>query len=451
MYHFNSSSTMEEENIPLPASLGSRSRTRTKQLTKKPPISMQKMHAATSSSASGNRSNVSISVEPTTNSREEEDKDEDNSLDMEDDFSLSLSSEDGGSQGEDEVHNAKRGVKRAKGDVPLSPSKCKVKRVKRADCWKYFKVVEVQSKKKFGEMVTKAKCKFCYKMYVYQPGGPTSQLNRHLDKCTAYQNKLANAKSKVSQGTISFALDDGSLVVNPTEYDHDHTRNLIAKMIIVHEYSLRMVEHRWFNILMKWMNNSYESIGRKTIKNECMKVYESEKDLLKKTLRETESISLTTDLWTSNQNVQYMSLVGHYIDENWELQCRVLNFVELDPPHTGVVIAQAIFECLVEWKIEDKVITITLDNASNNDVAITNLTSKLLARRNTQFDPLYFHVRCASHIVNLTVNDGLQPIDDLISNLRETVKYFKRSPSRMYKFMDVCKEYAVKVGKRSLS
>jgi hypothetical protein len=185
---------------------------------------------------------------------------------MEDDFSLSLSSEDGGSQAEDEVHNAKRGVKRAKGDVPLSPSKCKVKTVKRADCWKYFKVVEVQSKKKFGKMVTKAKCKFCYKLYVYQPRGPTSQLNRHLDKCTAYQNKLANAKSKVAQGTISFALDDGSLVVNPTEYDHDHTRNLIAKMIIVHEYSLRMVEHRWFNILMKWMNNSYESIGRKTIK-----------------------------------------------------------------------------------------------------------------------------------------------------------------------------------------
>jgi hypothetical protein len=88
-----------------------------------------------------------------------------------------------------------------------------------------------------------------------------------------------------------------------------------------------MVEHRWFSILMKWMNNSYESIGRKTIKNECMKVYESEKDLLKKTLRDVESISLTTDLWTSNQNVQYMSLVAHYIDVNWELKCRVLNFV----------------------------------------------------------------------------------------------------------------------------
>lgn len=172
-----------EENTPLPASLESRPRTRIKQLAKKPSLSMQKMPMVTPSSASNNQSNVSISVEPTTNSREEEYKEaEENSLDMEDDLSLSLSSEDGWSEGEDEglvkqVHKTKRGVKRAKGDVPLSPSKCKVKRVKRADCWKYFKVVEVQSKKKFGEKVTKAKCKFCYKLYVYQPGGPTSQLN----------------------------------------------------------------------------------------------------------------------------------------------------------------------------------------------------------------------------------------------------------------------------------
>ena len=91
--------------------------------------------------------------------------------------------------------------------------------------------------------------------------------------------------------------------------------------------------------------------------------------------------------------------------------------------------------------------TITLDNASNNDVAITNLKSKLLARRNAQFDPKYFHVRCAAHIVNLAVNDGLQPLDGLLSNLRDTVKYFKRSPTRMYKFVEVCNEYAIKVGK----
>uniref|UniRef100_A0A0A8ZZ11 hAT-like transposase RNase-H fold domain-containing protein n=1 Tax=Arundo donax TaxID=35708 RepID=A0A0A8ZZ11_ARUDO len=60
---------------------------------------------------------------------------------------------------------------------------------------------------------------------------------------------------------------------------------------------------------------------------------------------------------------------------------------------------------------------------------------------------MYFHVHCASHIVNLVVNDGLQPIESLITNLRNTVKYFKRSPSRMYKFVEVCNNYSIKVGR----
>jgi hypothetical protein len=162
--------------------------------------------------------------------------------------------------------------------------------------------------------------------------GATSQLNCHLQKCTQFQNKLAKAKSQLPQGTLTFTATDGSIIVNPDEYDHEHTRLLIAKMIIVHEYSFRMVEHKWFNILMTWMNSKYEPIGRKTIRSECMRVYESEKEKLKKSLREAESISLTTDLWTSNQGVQYMCLVAHYIDVEWVLQCRVLNFVELDPP-----------------------------------------------------------------------------------------------------------------------
>ena len=36
------------------------------------------------------------------------------------------------------------------------------------------------------------------------------------------------------------------------------------------------------------------------------------------------------------------------LNADWVLQCRVLNFIELDPPHSGVVIAQAVMECLVE-------------------------------------------------------------------------------------------------------
>ncbi|RLM78057.1 hypothetical protein C2845_PM12G06980 [Panicum miliaceum] len=81
-----------------------------------------------------------------------------------------------------------RGWKKLKAGtgIRLSPSKTKVKRGKRADCWKYFKEIHVQSEEEFGVMETKAKCRFCHKSYVYHPGGATSQLNRHLFHCTQF-------------------------------------------------------------------------------------------------------------------------------------------------------------------------------------------------------------------------------------------------------------------------
>lgn len=47
-----------------------------------------------------------------------------------------------------------------------------------------------------------------------------------------------------------------------------------------------------------------------------MKVYLSEKEILKKQHKSVDSISLTCDLWTSNQNICYLAVVAHYIDDS---------------------------------------------------------------------------------------------------------------------------------------
>lgn len=292
--------------------------------------------------------------------------------------------------GGDSLGGRRRGKK-----LKVSPKVATVKGRKRSTCWNNFTEVKVPSKVTPGETETKAKCKYCHSLYAYKAGGATTHLVRHMNKCTPYLNQLAK---KRAQAVLNFTAEKGDsdipLIVTPSEYNHEETRKLIAKMIIVHEYPFRMVEHTWFNVVMRYLNPSYQFIGRKTIRSECLKVFHFEKENLMKSIRSVELISLTCDLWTSNQNLCYMALVAHYIDKNWTMQCRVLNFVELDPPHTGNVIGQAIFDCLAEWKIEDKVITITLDNASNNDTAVKGLKAKLAARRSSCYNAKYFHVRC---------------------------------------------------------
>ena len=254
-----------------------------------------------------------------------------------------------------------------------------------------------------------------------------------------------------SQTLLNFqpsnASDTGIPVLQPSrEYNQEEAKKLIAKMLICHDYPFKMVERTWFNIVMKYMNPRYEFIGRKTIRRECLKVFESERNSLMKVLKGVDNIALTTDLWTSNQTISYMCLVAHFIDKNWNMQCRVLNFVELDPPHSGNVIAQAVFECVAAWKIEDKIISITLDNASNNDVVVRGLKAKFAARGSYCFVLKYFHVHCCAHIINLVVTDGTATISHLTSNVRESVKYIKKAVSRLHKFVEICRSLAMNIG-----
>ncbi|XP_077222121.1 zinc finger BED domain-containing protein RICESLEEPER 2-like [Tasmannia lanceolata] len=184
-----------------------------------------------------------------------------------------------------------------------------------------------------------------------------------------------------------------------------------------------------------------------TIKLECMKVYETEKEKLKKNFKGVGRISLTSDCWTSNQTIGYMCLTAHFVDSDWKLQRRIISFCDLEPPHFGVVISDAISACLTEWGIQDKVQSITLDNARNNDVAADQLKINFQSRNKLHYKGKIFHIRCCAHILNLMVQDGLKEIDSIIHKIRESVKYLKKSPSRLFKFGEIAIQLDVPTSK----
>ena len=63
-----------------------------------------------------------------------------------------------------------------------------------------------------------------------------------------------------------------------------------------------------------------------------------------KEIREAQSVSFTTDIWTSGQMVAYMTVTAHLISNDWEMRSFVLETRQMDESHTAVNIAERLGE-----------------------------------------------------------------------------------------------------------
>ncbi|XP_058725562.1 zinc finger BED domain-containing protein RICESLEEPER 2-like [Vicia villosa] len=243
----------------------------------------------------------------------------------------------------------------------------------------------------------------------------------------------------------------GPLLMNAgAKYDHERQREAIAHWIMMHEHAFSIVEEEGFLFMMKCSNISYEKISRKTLKNDCIAVYEAERKKLKSTLRKVNKICLTTDLWKSkNQKIEYMVLTGHFIDADWVLQKRILSFVHVPPPRRGVDIVDAIFKCLKDWGIENKIFSVLVDNALYNDRCLKELKVLILRHQKLVLHGKLFHVRCCAHILNLLVQDGIGKIAKIVENVRESVKFINQSEARLQTFSQIVQQLKLSV-QRSL-
>jgi hypothetical protein len=56
-------------------------------------------------------------------------------------------------------------------------------------------------------------------------------------------------------------------------------------------------------------------------------------------------VCLTSDLWTSLTTDGYMCLTSHFLNKNWVLHKRVLNFSLMPPPHNGISLCEKFIIC----------------------------------------------------------------------------------------------------------
>ena len=137
-------------------------------------------------------------------------------------------------------------------------------------------------------------------------------------------------------------------------------------------YHFSFVENEFFE---EWVQKNcqpqFHSISRNTARNDAIRLWQEEKINIKNYFAEIPGrIAITTDMWTFKGGDSYLCITAHNIDAKWIINKRIISFSTLEWPHNGTRISTFILEKLDKYNIKENVISITLDNASNNTVAI---------------------------------------------------------------------------------
>ncbi|GJY69500.1 zinc finger BED domain-containing protein RICESLEEPER 2-like protein [Tanacetum coccineum] len=118
---------------------------------------------------------------------------------------------------------------------------------------------------------------------------------------------------------------------------------------------------------------------------------------------------------------------------------RVIAFEDFLVPYMGCALAKTLRNVFVNFNLENKIMSITLDNASNNTSAI----GKLKLKYEPPMEGRFYHSRCVAHIINLCVQDGLAV--PTINNIKESFKtmlkdVFRSGGKNHQRYVRICKQ-----------
>lgn len=118
-------------------------------------------------------------------------------------------------------------------------------------------------------------------------------------------------------------------------------------------------------------------------------------------------LSFTQDIWTSITGQSYVGIVASYITSNFELKTKMLAMKEISS-HTGANIAEIFTSVLREYRLEEKIGFITMDNAANNGTFIEELEKNIPGFEN----PKNHQIRCMAHIINLVIRTFIDNVNE---------------------------------------
>ncbi|VFQ67393.1 unnamed protein product [Cuscuta campestris] len=343
------------------------------------------------------------------------------------------------------------------------------RRKKKSIVWEHFTIEAV------GDGCRKACCKECKQLFAYSQGSKvsgTSHLKRHIAKgaCptvlhTALQNDANNNHIPYTPVVLqSGAPDAGSQPRAKRRYrtstaaglpyfqfDPDRCRHEISRMIIMHEYSLHMVENPGFISFVHHLNPRFDMVSFNTVQGDCVATYLREKQSVQKVIDVMPGrISLTLDVWSSFHQVGYVCITGQYIDSEWRIHRKILNVIMEPCPESETALSHSIAVCQADWGIEGKLFSVTV-NQPLTDLAADNVRSLLSVRNPLILNGQLLVGDCLARTLSRIVVDALNYAEESVKKVRDVVKCVTLSESHEEKFNELKRNLQVPFTTKNLA
>ncbi|CAI9260850.1 unnamed protein product [Lactuca saligna] len=318
-----------------------------------------------------------------------------------------------------------------------------------------------------------AVCVHCQKKLSGSSNSGTTHLRNHLMRCLKRSNfdvsQILAAKRKRKDDTVSIAnvnyediqrKDDNPIPIaykfdqepkmeetvnlGSVKFDQERSRFDLARMIMLHDYPPTMVEHVGFKIFVKNLQPMFEVITTSVIESDCLTIYAKERQKVFEILRNLPGrISVSAGMWWSPENTEYVSLTANYIDDQWKLQKKILNFLTLESSQTEDSLSDLIIKCLIDWDVDRKLFSLTLDDFSSyNHIKEWFSQNRPVLKNGELFD-----IRCSSHLIKSLMKDTMESLKPMTEKIRESIRYVKSAMSIQEKFNEFGQQASVNTSK----
>ena len=299
----------------------------------------------------------------------------------------------------------------------------------------------------------------------------TSNMRIHLAKHSIYHPSEGAAGLNASTETRRKSDIRSFIDRKPNLSNQQVLEKNLLRWVVAEKQSFSCIESPAFQQIFRDIPGiALPFTSRHTLRQRLVRDFDTQRTQLKDELATTcSTIALSLDVWTSKNQLPIIGIIGHWLTAEFEYREKVLEFGELHGVHSGENLAAAIEITLTELGLEQKLITITGDNASNNETMASALfyclSEKLKARGGDTtllYQGLDSYVRCLAHILNLIVKDILKALksgdveeaqdacDSLqngrsitaqtaLAKLRVLALWISRHPQRRQKWKEVCK------------